>query len=372
MALSATSPVGVFPANATRIMYRSTSATGDPIAVTGTVLEPPVPWSGPGERPLVSYAPGTIGVGDQCAHSHLLLDNLIHYAPPFDLIAEAEVGIIDSLLARGLAVVVTDYEGLGTASTHPYLNPLSEAPAVIDAARAAQGLTGTSIPAEGSVAFWGYSQGGGAAGGAAEHASTYAPELKVAGSFVGAPPADLATLLATLDGGILTGAIGYFLNGLQQTYPQTRPVIDRILNDSGRAMLAQVATQCVPETTLNFGFHLSNEFTSTGESIPDELAADPVTRSVLDELRLGNRAPSAPALVAIGGNDDIVPPASAMTMIDNWRAGGAAVEVADATVPAILPSSGIAHVLNAPLSVATRGIDWLEQQFTQIATFGTN
>ncbi len=41
------------------------------------------------------------------------------------------------------------------------------------------------------MAFWGYSQGGGAAASAAELASSYAPDLNVVGTYAGAPPADL-------------------------------------------------------------------------------------------------------------------------------------------------------------------------------------
>ncbi|PRC48742.1 triacylglycerol lipase, partial [Mycobacterium sp. ITM-2017-0098] len=38
-------------AAATRIMYRSTNARGNPIAVTGTFIAPTDPWTGPGPRP---------------------------------------------------------------------------------------------------------------------------------------------------------------------------------------------------------------------------------------------------------------------------------------------------------------------------------
>lgn len=157
-------------------MYRSSDAHGDPVAVTGTVLEPTVSWGGPGPRPLVSFASGTIGQGDHCAPSHLLLDNLVRYRPPTDIIAGYDNAFVYALLARGFAVAVTDYEGLGTPATHTYLNPWSEAHAMIDVARAAQRLDGTSIPSDGPVGFWGYSQGGGAAGGASERVGDYAPE----------------------------------------------------------------------------------------------------------------------------------------------------------------------------------------------------
>jgi hypothetical protein len=53
------------PATVHRIMYRSTDAHGAPMAVTGAVLTPTKPWVGRGQRPVVGYAVGTQGLGDQ-------------------------------------------------------------------------------------------------------------------------------------------------------------------------------------------------------------------------------------------------------------------------------------------------------------------
>ncbi|AQA23895.1 secretory lipase family protein [Rhodococcus sp. MTM3W5.2] len=209
---------GAFPADGRRIMYRSTDANGAANAVTGTYLEPQRPWEGPGPRPLVSLAVGTHGQGDQCAPSKLL-NQLLTFQAPIGLMTEYEVLGINALLLQGIAVVVTDYDGLGTPGMHTYVNRAAEAHAVLDAARAARNLPGTSITPAGPVGFWGYSQGGGAAAAAAELAADYAPELQVKGTYAGAPPADLGATLAQIDGSFLTGAIGYAINGLAQAYP---------------------------------------------------------------------------------------------------------------------------------------------------------
>ncbi|GAB4979046.1 hypothetical protein MAHJHV60_47410 [Mycobacterium avium subsp. hominissuis] len=50
------------------------------------------------------------------------------------------------------------------------------------------------------MAFWGYSQGGGATASAAELAAQYVPELHIVGTYAGAPPADLKELLPYADG----------------------------------------------------------------------------------------------------------------------------------------------------------------------------
>ena len=145
------------PAHATRIMYASQDAQGRPIAVTGTVLTPTAPWTGGGERPVISYAVGTQGAADRCAPSRTLSTGVQYEG----------VGIT-SLLSRGHAVVVTDYEGLGTPGTHTYMVREAQAHAVLDAVRAAAQVSGSGVTATAPVALAGYSQGGGASAAAAE------------------------------------------------------------------------------------------------------------------------------------------------------------------------------------------------------------
>lgn len=52
---------------ATRLLYRTTNTHGQAVAVSGTYIQPNTPWPGPGPRPLISFAIGTHGQGDQCA-----------------------------------------------------------------------------------------------------------------------------------------------------------------------------------------------------------------------------------------------------------------------------------------------------------------
>lgn len=368
LTLSLPSPNGALPAQATRIMYRSNDANGQPTAVTGTVLDPTVPWNGPGPRPLVSFAYGTIGQGDHCAPSHFLLDELAQFRPPADVSAGYDNLFIYSLLARGVAVVVTDYEGLGTPGTHAYLNPKSEGHAVLDAARAAQRLDGNSIPAAGPVGIWGYSQGGGAAGGAAELAGDYAPELDVAGSFVGAPPTDLTELFRTLEGDALSGVQGYFLNGLKESYPDTRPVVDGFLNPAGHQMLERTSAQCVGGTAIEYGFKPTGQFTTSGKTISDELASNPVTRDVVDGLRLGARAPNHPVMLSIASDDDVVPSQPVGGLADTWRAQGTDVTLMTTPAPLTVPGTSLAHATYSPYAVYTHGIQWIEQQFVRAAS----
>ncbi|WP_186290571.1 lipase family protein [Gordonia zhaorongruii] len=356
VALSVPTPSGHFPADASRIMYRTTGPTGQPAAATGTVLTPKSPWRGRGSRPLVSFTVGTHGIGPQCKTSRLLGEAL-HYTPPLDFFVEYELPSIYMLLSQGIAVVVTDY------LPDTYLNPRGEGPATIDAARAAQRLPGAQIPADGPVAFWGYSQGGHSAAAAAEQVSAYAPELNVKGAFVGAPPVDMIKQLGTVDGGALVGINGYFLNGLMGSYPATKPVIDDMLNRAGHEMLRRTDGQCVVETELTYGLRKSSELTVSGRSIQSVLASDRRTAKVIDSMTLGRTAPSTPILLLTGGADDIVSPAAVRRLGHRWCAGGTSVQLMDIPLPKIFPGLGLGHIVNMPIGELGQGFSWLNDRF---------
>jgi pimeloyl-ACP methyl ester carboxylesterase len=87
-------------------------------------------------------------------------------------------GVLNAWLARGIAVVATDYQGLGTIGPHPYMVVRPGAYGVLDSVRAVQ----KSFPAIGKkVLLAGYSQGAGAAFEAAALQPTYAPDIDIRG-----------------------------------------------------------------------------------------------------------------------------------------------------------------------------------------------
>lgn len=361
--------VGAFPAEATRIMYRSTDTHGSANAVTGTYFDPAVPWNGPGPRPLVSLAPATQGQGDQCAPSKTM-GTVLAYTPPSNVVASYEVVFVNALLSRGIAVVVTDYEGLGTPGVHTYVNRAAEAHAVLDAARAAQRLPGTGITPDAPVALWGYSQGGGASAAAVELQTEYAPELDVRGAYAGAPPADLAATLEQIDGTILTGAIGYTLNGIVQAYPEARPMIEEQMNDRGRQMLADVQQQCVGETRMKYGFQRTASFTRTGEPLALVTARYPLLAVDLTaEQRIGNRTPKAPVLIQSGVNDDLVPTGQARQLADDWCARGATVQFSENPLLPINTGAGLNHSGPYPLGTP-EALSWITDRFSGVPAPG--
>lgn len=355
---------GQWPATATKIMYRSADAKGAPIAVTGTYLEPSNPWSGQGVRPLVAAAVGTYGQGDQCAPSKLF-NTGIEYRFPTDIMVGYESIWVNMLLLNGIAVVVTDYAGLGTPGDHTYVNRAAEAHAVLDSVRAAQQLPGTSITNNGPVGLWGYSQGGGAAAAATELKPSYAPELDLKGTYAGAPPADLEATLAQIDGTFLSGLIGYALNGIVAQYPEVEPLLETEINDRGRAMLAATRNQCVGQTGLEFAFQKTSDFTKSGESLSLVLGRLPLAQQILAEQKIGNLTPTSPVLIQHGLADDIVPFGQGQELAKEWCNNGATVQFSVNELPSILPGLALGHL--APYVTGTpESISYIVDRFNNV------
>ncbi|MCV7056619.1 lipase family protein [Mycolicibacterium gilvum] len=364
LVLEPSGQLGVIEATGTRVMYRSTDAHGRPNVVTGTYFEPFAPWLGQGPRPLIVYGPGTQGQGDQCAPSRQFNQG-IHWSPYLDIMVNYEMGFVETLVRRGFAILMTDYEGLGTIGvTHTYVNRLSQGHAMLDAARAARKLPNTSLKPDGPVAFWGYSQGGGAAASAAELAPVYAPELDVVGTYAGAPPADLAELMPFADGSALVGVIGYALNSVFQAYPEAEPKIRALLTPRGHDFVDKTRDQCVGESVTKFMFrHLQPYF---NQPLPD-LLADPQFRGLLDLQKLGTLKPNAPVLINSNRYDPLVPYGPAVQLGRDWCGRGSDIEFRTNEAPPIFNKVVINHAL--PMVVdGEPAMRWIADRFNGVPT----
>ncbi len=133
--------LGAFMATGTRIMYRSTDARGNPVAITGTYFEPRNPWPGRGQRPLIAYAPGTEGQGDQRAPSRLFNQG-IHFSSGLDITFGYEEMFVATMVSRGFAVVVTDYERLGTPGGAHLRQPTGPRPRITGRSSSRATITG--------------------------------------------------------------------------------------------------------------------------------------------------------------------------------------------------------------------------------------
>lgn len=294
-------------AKAWQVLYLSTSAIGERIAVSGTVLVPLARHVGP--RPIVAYAIGTHGMGDQCAPSRGLRTG-----------TDYEGFAVAAALKRGWAVAVTDYEGLGTPGNHTYLVGRSAAHAVLDSVRAAQRLAPANLPAAGPVAVQGYSQGGASAAWAAQLKDDYAPELDVRGVAAGGVPADMIGIAAGADGGPFTGMLLMAAVGFDTAYAELD--LSRYLNAKGRAMVNSIRYECLlppGPAFLAAAFHRLSEYTTVNP------LNDPAWRTRLVENSLGGTTPEVPVLLTHAGADEVVPLGQAKALYDTYCAAGANV-----------------------------------------------
>ena len=273
------------------VLYRSTTATGAPTAVSGTVAVPN--GVDPATAPIVAVAPFTLGLGDQCAASKQPLVGGLSVPATF--------------LQRGYAVATTDYEGLGTPGVHTYVVGRSEGHAVLDVARAAQRL-GVGLSATAPIGLWGYSQGGGGAAWAGQLAASYAPELRIKGTAAGGVPADMIAVGKALDGGLGFGFLAAAAAGFDAAYPELD--LNRYLNAAGRRAFADNADRCVAEVVAAFAFHRISEYTTSNPM------DRPDWRARLTENSLGAVAPAAPIYLYHGLFDEILPYAQAAAL---WK-----------------------------------------------------
>jgi len=120
-----------------------------------------------GGWPIVVWAHGTKGVGDECAPSRNSLITISILTGE----DRSTYNMIDSFVKEGYVVVAPDYEGLGEPSgkeIHPFLHLKSEAYSITDAVVATKSWLGNK--ASNKWAVVGASQGGHAALGAAQYA----------------------------------------------------------------------------------------------------------------------------------------------------------------------------------------------------------
>lgn len=283
---------------AQQLQVRSTDAKNRPVTVVSTLIVPPGFY--PGQRPLLSYQPATDSLGDQCDPSYTLRTGL-----------EKEIPLLGLGLAKGWAVVVTDYQGprdaygAGRMSGH----------AVLDGIRAAKSLSGAGL-AGAKVGIWGYSGGALATGWAAELQPSYAPELTITGVAAGGTPADLTAAARTIDGGLFSGLGIGAIAGLAREYPELLP----LLNDAGRAAFADIADMCVAELAISYPLRRIAEFTHSADPLNE-----PVARQVLADTRMGSHAPAAPVYLYHSKFDELIPWGSGDTLRREWCARGTRV-----------------------------------------------
>lgn len=270
-------------AKAVRILYHSQSAEGRDVATSAVVLIPAgTPPSG--GWPLVAWAHGTSGVARQCAPS-LMKD--VYYG---------DEGLY-TMLGAGLAIVATDYHGLGTEGPHQYIDKIAQAHDVIYSVPAAQ----KAVPSLSRK--WvadGHSQGGLAAWAVAETESglddpSYLGAVSVAGA------THLKWLASHLDS--TKGAafyIDFFAYAIHARFPEFKP--SDMLSPAGLAHYDAVTTQ---------GCWYNGYATYAGTEAPQMVKPgwtdNPWYEKFSAETTVGDVKVTKPVFVIAGEGDNSVP-----------------------------------------------------------------
>ena len=364
--------LGGWTATGTRMMYQTTNAKGQPVAATGMYLEPTVPWTGKGPRPLVAYAPGPYGIGEQCAPSRLMSQD-IHFSQGFDLTINYEEGFMATMVARGYGVMVVDGVGMGVhiPGGPEFANRLSAGTALLDGARAALNLPGTSLQRNSAIAFWGWLTGGQMAGSAAEQASTYAPELNIVGTALNTPIANLSLMPPFLDGSLLIGALAYVLNGVVFAYPETAELLMGALTERGKHYIQWSSYICLVQSVADFGFRHMYFPDNTGWFVapPDQIfGAEPVKSLLLAQnLGANHNRPTGPVFISANRFDAFNPYQASTDLASQWCAEGADVQLNTNEQPPFLNKGGINTLL--PYFVdGEMMMNWVRDRFNGLPT----
>ncbi|MEJ6550678.1 lipase family protein [Corynebacterium sp. USCH3] len=246
-----------------RFVYSTVDQHGAVASSTAAVFLPdgPAPEGG---WPVLAWAHGTVGLGDECTPSAL---------PRGD----RDAGYLNHWLEQGYAVVASDYVGMGTPGLMSYLNGSVSAANVIDSVAAARSLDSVGTSLSSSWAVIGQSQGGGAAlhvahaatqrsgelgldyrGAVATGAPAYIEELVLTGS-PSFPPVVLPTGLNVYT--------AYILAGFREAHPEID--LDSVLSEEGRQIADMAETACTQALTDALdGVGLSRAFTAPISSVP--------------------------------------------------------------------------------------------------------
>ncbi|MCT9977974.1 alpha/beta fold hydrolase [Acinetobacter sp. I-MWF] len=317
--------------------YKMKGIKGQETQATALVFTPKtVPPAG--GWPIVVWAHGTTGVGDECAPSrNALITNSILTGEDRSI-----YNMIDSFVKEGYVVVAPDYEGLGEPSgkeIHPFLNLKSEAYSITDAVVATKSWLGNKV--SNKWAILGHSQGGHAALGAAQYAARANMDYRGA---VATAPANNLELIENLSemalannknvqtqiNGymVLDTLTAYMAAGMKSVYP-TEPVYSIVFKSPTDKIAEQAEgeRQCIE--SMAFGFRIpmisysrKNKGSLVGYPRKNEgYTQHPIVRQFLDKDSPPlQTVVKTPIIIYQGGKDVIVLPQATDALVAQARA----------------------------------------------------
>ena len=187
-------------AKAWRIRYSSCDYQGNPTESTGLIIAP----AGAGDdRPILTWAHGTTGIGDAACPSALpdpARELTIYFTPESRQCIDYGVPGLQDFIDAGWIVCATDYQGLGTPGMHHYMVNRTNA---LDALTIVHAARAMDIGAGSEFGCMGWSQGGAAAAAIAELDAEDYGELTLVGIVPMSPG-----LIPLAIPGLVAGALG--------------------------------------------------------------------------------------------------------------------------------------------------------------------
>ncbi len=292
-----------------RLLYTSTEGlfAEDPVAVSGALFIPRgiAPEGG---WPLLGWAHGTVGIADICS-------------PSWNGRQQRDETYLNHWLANGYAIVASDYQGLGTKGTHPYLATRPAAYSNLDIIRAVQKA---GFPVSDTVVMIGQSQGAAAAIATVGHAPEYAPELKIRGVVAtGAPffsAEGIAAIQETRPKDVVDPRLGYNFLALSML-----GLIDPefVLEDYISAEVLPVAMAVSDTCYVDMKKLVKRELVTYNKAFkksPVKVLTKAFERMEYPTLKL-----ASPAFFGIGGKDINTPPRMQQALVTRACAQGSRV-----------------------------------------------
>jgi acetyl esterase/lipase len=296
-----------------RMLYATRDQHDSPAVSTAAVF---VPHSAPpaGGWPVLAWAHGTVGLGDDCTPSALPR-------------SQRDDEYLSHWLDQGYVVVATDYAGLGTPGLMSYLNSVTTARGVVDSVVAAHDLDIALSP---QWAVVGQSQGGAAAVSTARWATEFSEGagLDYRGVVATGTPANIERIIKRVGpdftlpevAPVANAYAAYIIAALREARPDLD--LDSVLTPAGAAAAERAETVCLRPLAEELA-HLTpaSFFSAPLESVPG------IGPALDDFMGIPASGYDRPLFLGVGMLDRDVPPSSTLTFADELRANGQDVEL---------------------------------------------
>lgn len=308
-------PDPIHPVDEYELTLWTRDADGTPIRAFASMYIPVV--RGVLDAPVLAFASGTTGIGDQCA-TNLEQPEVVRWG--------WYRMNMKNYAAQGIITIFPDYVGFHNPDVpQRYFSKLAEGHLLLDALRAVYafyderpGLIRSGARPNGVHVTAGYSQGGHAALAAADMVADYAPEIGLSGAIGFAPTNNVEELMRTA-----AYYAPYIIYSYRSIYGADRVDPAELLHPRWLDTFDEdVPRMCVNDFQYYYPFDGPTMYTEAFEQAlrEDRLAQEfPAFKQILDENISGITGHGIPVMMIQGNQDIIVTNESQRAFVDRLR-----------------------------------------------------